>query len=86
MDTDEDLPWPNPELLHKWWNDNRLRYSNGTRYFCGKPMTIDSLQDILKTGYQRQPIVAAIELAIRQPDSPLFETRVPAPRQQQLLD
>ncbi|GJL49600.1 MAG: hypothetical protein NPIRA01_08270 [Nitrospirales bacterium] len=85
MDADEDLSWPNPELLQKWWSNNKLSYQNGTRYLCGKPMTIDSLNEVLKTGYQRQRMAAAIELAIRQPDTPLFETRAPGFRQQQLL-
>lgn len=62
--------WPNPELLQKCWNTNKLNYQNRTRYLCGKPMAIDSLKGVLKTGYQRQRIAAAIELAIRQPNTP----------------
>jgi len=85
MDADEDLPWPNQELLQKWLAKNRLSYQNGTRYLCGKPMTIDSLKGVLKTGYQRQRMAAAIELAIRQPTTPLFEARAPGWRQQKLL-
>ncbi|WP_454063411.1 TIGR02270 family protein [Candidatus Nitrospira salsa] len=86
MDADEDLPWPNFDLLHKWRDESKRNYQNGTRYLCGKPMTIESLKGVLKTGYQRQRIAAAIELAIRQPDTPLFETRAPGWRQQKCFD
>ena len=85
MDADEDLPWPNLELIQKWWSNNKVHYRNGTRYLCGKPMTIETLNQVLRTGYQRQRNAAALELAIRQPGKPLFETRAPGFRQQALL-
>ncbi len=85
MDADEDLPWPNQELNQKWWSNNKLQFRNGTRYLCGQPMTIESLNYVLLTGYQRQRIAAAIELSMRQPGQPLFETRAPGFWQKQLL-
>jgi uncharacterized protein (TIGR02270 family) len=85
MDPDEDLPWPNTDLIEKWWWSHRGEFQNGIRYLCGKPMTMDSLQNVLRTGYQRQRAAAAIELAIRQPGQPLFEVRAPGFRQQELL-
>jgi uncharacterized protein (TIGR02270 family) len=85
MDPDEDLPWPNPELIEKWWFSHRGEFQSGARYLCGKPMTIESLEDVLRKGYQRHRAAAAIELAIRQPGQPLFEVRAPGVRQQQLL-
>jgi uncharacterized protein (TIGR02270 family) len=85
MDPDEDLPWPNPQLIEKWWLTHRLQFTNGTRYLCGQPMTIESLNQVLRTGRQRQRTAAAIELAIRQPGTPLFNTSAPGFRQQQLL-
>jgi len=85
MEPDEDLPWPNTELIEKWWWSHRGEFQNGIRYLCGKPMTMDSLQNVLRTGYQRQRAAAAIELAIRQPGQPLFEVRAPGFRQQELL-
>ena len=48
MDQDEDLPWPNPELIKKWWFTHRLEFTNGTRYLLGKPMAIDSLNEALR--------------------------------------
>ena len=85
MDQDEDLPWPNPELIKKWWFTHRIEFTNGTRYLLGKPMKIDSLNDVLRIGKQRQRTAAAIELAMRQPGTALFNTRAPGFRQQALL-
>ena len=85
MDADEDLPWPNPQLIEKWWSQNKSRFTTGTRYLCGQPIAVDSLNQVLRTGKQRQRRVAAIELAIRQHGTPLFNTSAPARRQQELL-
>ena len=85
MDPDEDLPWPNPQLIERWWFTHRVQFTNGTRYLCGQPMTIESLNQVLRTGKQRQRTAAAIELAIRQPGTPLFNTEAPGFRQQALL-
>ena len=85
MDQDEDLPWPNPQLIEKWWLTHRLEFSNGTRYLLGKPMTIDSLKEVLRIGKQRQRTAASIELAMRQPGQPLFNTSAPGFRQQAQL-
>ncbi|GAB1723842.1 MAG: TIGR02270 family protein [Nitrospira sp. CR1.1] len=85
MDPDEDLPWPNPQLIEKWWFTHRVQFTNGTRYLCGQPMTVESLNQVLRTGKQRQRTAAAIELAMRQPGQPLFNTSAPGFRQQALL-
>ena len=77
MDVDEDLPWPNVELIHKWWNNHKQDFQYGTRCLCGSPMSIGSLNRVLRTCFKRQRIAAAMELAIHQPGNPLFETRVP---------
>jgi uncharacterized protein (TIGR02270 family) len=39
MDPDEDLPWPEPKLIHEWWSKNKNNFRNGTRYLCGKPIS-----------------------------------------------
>ena len=85
MDPDEDLPWPNVDLIQKWWHTHRLEFQNGTRYLLGKPMTIDWLKEVLKIGRQRQRTAAAIELAMRQPGTPLFNTHAPGFRQIEML-
>ena len=81
LDQDEDLPWPDAVLIEQWWDKNRSKFSNGTRYLCGSAMTIESLNEVLRTGRQRQRAAAAIELAMRQPGTPLFEVRAPGFRQ-----
>jgi uncharacterized protein (TIGR02270 family) len=85
MDPDENLPWPDREKLTKWWRKHRDRFDSGTRYLVGRPMTIEWLNHVLRNGYQRQRVAAALELAIRQPGTPLFEVRAPGWRQRQLL-
>ena len=48
-------------------------------------MTIDWLKTVLRDGRQRQRAAAALELAIRQPGTPLFNVAAPGFRQQQIL-
>jgi uncharacterized protein (TIGR02270 family) len=85
MDPDENLPWPNSELIHKWWSNHRNNFQSGTRYLIGKPTTEDWFQQVLRIGRQRQRSAAALELVLKQPGQPLFEVRAPGFRQQQLL-
>jgi uncharacterized protein (TIGR02270 family) len=40
MDPDDNLPWPEPRLVEKWWEKNRAQFQSGTRYLLGKPMTV----------------------------------------------
>ena len=85
MDPDEDLPWPDPKLIHEWWSKNKNSYRTGTRYLCGKPITEEQCQHVLRYGYQRQRAAAAIELAMMNPGQPLFNVEAPGFRQQKLL-
>jgi uncharacterized protein (TIGR02270 family) len=81
MDTDEHLYWPDPVKCGRWWAANSTRFTAGTRYVCGKPMSPDALRAVLRDGYQRQRAAAALELAIREPGKPLYEVRAPGFRQ-----
>lgn len=81
MDKDEDLPWPAPELISQWWNDNRKNFSAGKRYILGKEISRYSLREVLRQGKQRQRAAAALELGILEPGSPIFEVRAPGKRQ-----
>ncbi len=81
MDADEDLPWPNPQLIEKWWFTHRIEFQHGIRHLLGKPITVEWLQEVLRIGKQRQRIAAATELAMRQPGRPLFNTSAPGFRQ-----
>jgi len=80
IDPDEDLPWPNPELIKNWWQKHRKDFRSGVRYLRGKEIKKKSLQDALLHGNQRQRAAAALELAIREPMQPLFEVQVPGKR------
>jgi uncharacterized protein (TIGR02270 family) len=81
LDPDGNLYWPDPAKCAAWWSKNRTNFSAGTRYLVGKTMLPDHLREVLRTGYQRQRIAAALELSIRQPGQPLFEVRRPGFRQ-----
>jgi uncharacterized protein (TIGR02270 family) len=85
MDPDEDLPWPAPEPVARWWDAHQGEFRNGVRYLVGKPLSREHLQQVLRTGLQRQRTAAALELALLQPGQPLFEVRAPGFRQQKLL-
>jgi uncharacterized protein (TIGR02270 family) len=85
MDPDEDLPWPDPDLIMKWWSENQSRFVAGTRYLLGQPIGPESLAKVLRVGKQRQRAAAALELALRIPEEPLFEVRARGDRQRQLL-
>ena len=85
MDEDEGLPWPDPERIQRWWSANGGRFTDGTRYFMGTPVTREHCIAVLKNGYQRQRILAAHYLCLLEPGTPLFNTSAPAWRQQRLL-
>lgn len=81
LDADENLPWPNAEQIAAWWENNKGNYQSGSRYLLGKPVTVDNLRQVLKTGLQRQRAAAALELVILQPGQPLIDVRAPGCRQ-----
>lgn len=85
IDDDEDLPWPDPVKVAAWWHANQHRFHKGTRYFMGQPVTKEHCIHVLKTGYQRQRILAAQYLCLLERGTPLFNTSAPAWRQQRLL-
>ncbi len=86
MDMDEDLPGPNPELISKRWDSIKSQYKNGTRYLLGKPITKEWMQQVLRTGRQRQRAAAALELTTFTPGQPLFEVRAPGFVQRKILN
>lgn len=75
MDPDEDLAWPNAELVAQWWEKNKGVFTAGTRFLGGSPVSVDSCTQILKTGSQRLRQAAALELALSQPDAALFNIK-----------
>jgi uncharacterized protein (TIGR02270 family) len=85
MDPDDNLPWPEPALVQKWWQGNQGQFQSGVRHLLGKPMTPEWLKIVLRDGRQRQRAAAALELTIRQPGQPLFNVAATGFRQQQIL-
>jgi len=85
MDQDEDLPWPAPDLVRKWWDKHQHEFQPGVRHLRGKPVEPSGLIDALKKGYQRQRAAAALESALLRPTDPLFEVRAPGRRQNEAL-
>ena len=85
LDPDDRLPWPEPTKVNGWWQAHKTRFQPGTRHLLGQPITRESLQGALRTGKQRQRAAAALELVLLDRGQPLFETRAPGFRQQQML-
>jgi uncharacterized protein (TIGR02270 family) len=85
MDEDDGLPWPDVEKISSWWQANGQRFAPGTRYFMGEPPSTAHCLDVLKNGYQRQRMAAAVYLCLLKPGTPLFNCAAPAWRQQRLL-
>jgi uncharacterized protein (TIGR02270 family) len=85
MDEDDGLPWPDVEKVSSWWQAHGHRFAPGTRYFMGEPPSPAHCLNVLKNGYQRQRMAAAIYLCLLKPGTPLFNCAAPAWRQQRLL-
>lgn len=63
MDADENLPWPDAELVRNWWESNKDRFQAGRRYLRGRLIAPAGCEEGLLAGYQRQRMAAALELA-----------------------
>jgi uncharacterized protein (TIGR02270 family) len=85
LDEDDGLPWPDAARVKAWWDSNAQRFQTGVRYFMGGPLNREHCLKVLKEGYQRQRIAAALYLSLLSPGTPLFECRAPARRQQRSL-
>ena len=85
LDSDEDLAWPDTSVIHEWWKKNEGRFRIGARYLCGQPITVETSQRVLNSGFQRQRMAASLELALMRPEEPLFEIRAPGFKQQRWL-
>ena len=85
MDEDDSLPWPDPVKIQVWWDANKSRFTPGVRYFMGEPVSRAHCIQVLKEGYQRQRIAAALYLCLLEPGTKLFPTSAPAWRQKRWL-
>jgi uncharacterized protein (TIGR02270 family) len=79
------LPWPDVERIKAWWMEHRSEFTPGQKLFLGKPITPEHCVHVLKTGFQRQRVIAAHYRTLIQPGTVLFPTSAPAWRQQKLL-
>src|SRR5208283_4421192 len=43
MDPDENLPWPDQDLIKKWWSARQGNFAKGSRYLLGQPISTESL-------------------------------------------
>jgi uncharacterized protein (TIGR02270 family) len=76
MDQDDNLPWPDPALIHTWWQANGARFPPGTRHLLGRPLSPEACQHALAAGFQRHRRAAAFELALVRPDTLLYNWRL----------
>jgi uncharacterized protein (TIGR02270 family) len=79
------LPWPDVERVKAWWMAHRGEFMPGRKLFLGKPITPEHCVHVLKTGFQRQRVIAAHYRCLIQPGTVLFPTSAPAWRQRKLL-
>lgn len=79
------LPWPDIDKVRAWWQQNGARFVPGVRLFMGQPVSPDSCTGVLREGFQRQRVAAALHLALLDAHAPLFATSAPAWRQQRWL-
>jgi uncharacterized protein (TIGR02270 family) len=80
-----DLPLPDPQAVTRWWIANRHRFEDAGRLLLGGPIEPPRLWDLLRSARQPYRLAAALELAVLDPSSPLFEVRAPAPFQRSLI-
>jgi uncharacterized protein (TIGR02270 family) len=85
LDPDDNLAWPDADLVAKWWQAHQTGFGKGKRYLLGKLLGPEALADALRNGRQRQRAAAALELALKKRGQPLFEVRAPGFRQQEAL-
>jgi uncharacterized protein (TIGR02270 family) len=85
MDPDDGLPWPSPEKVAGWWDENKARFATGVRWFMGEPLSAESCLTVLRKGYQRQRRIAALHRALQNPNTVLFDCRAPASHQRRAL-
>ncbi|RKZ47660.1 MAG: hypothetical protein DRR16_16535 [Candidatus Parabeggiatoa sp. nov. 3] len=82
---ERDWPWPAPDKIQAWWEQQTLRFSPGTRYLAGYPITKPNLDSVLIHGTQPQRQAAALERSFLTLGVPVFDIKAYAPLQQQRL-
>lgn len=85
LDDDENLPWPDPARVQRWWQAQAGTLAGATRCFVGAAPTAKHLGQVLRTGSQRQRALAAQQLVLLHPGRALFNVAAPTWRQRRLL-
>jgi uncharacterized protein (TIGR02270 family) len=85
LDEDESLPWPDRELVLRWWQRHAPQMPVDQRSFLGAPPTAAHCTQALRDACQRQRIVAARLLCLQAPGTMHFPVCAPAWRQQRRL-
>ena len=85
IDSDEGLPWPAQAKVQSWWAEHGGGFQSGVRYFVGAPPARNHCIEVLKTGGQRQRMLAAQQLCLLEPGIGLFNTSAPGWRQRRRL-
>jgi len=73
------------DLIRRLAQLSRPAPSLGHPAFHGRPVTVSYCINVLRNGHQRQRILAAHDLCLLEPGTPLFDTSAPAWRQQRWL-
>jgi len=68
MNEDEYLPFPDVNKIAAIWQKYQQRFEVGQRYFMGRSISVDHLNDIYANGKQRQRRAAALEFALIAPE------------------
>lgn len=71
LDEDENLPWPDVDKIKTIWTNLGQNFANRQRYFLGRNISAELLQDKLLNARQRQRHAAAMELALLDAGRPL---------------
>lgn len=85
MDEDDSLPWPDRDKVQAWWKAHAARMPADARCFMGAVPAVSHAEEVLRSGFQRQRIVAARHRAWLAPGMPLFPVCAPAWRQERTL-
>jgi uncharacterized protein (TIGR02270 family) len=85
LDPDENLPWPDPERVGRWWQQHRHALPAGVPHLAGRPVSDAWVERVLRDGHQRQRFEAAVAQVVSHPGRPMFNVRAPAHEQIALL-
>jgi uncharacterized protein (TIGR02270 family) len=75
LDEYENLLWPDYEKVSAFWIHNGSNFIAGHRYFMGKSISQDTLNDKIINAFQCQRHAASMELALSSSGLPLQNTR-----------